>query len=514
MDTHQPTPTTRTHRAAPAPPSFTGAGVRRLRRIDPGIYVLLLLFLLLLPISTPRIYATDEVQYFAYLRSVYFDGDLNFRNEYEHFAQIGIANGDPAIYNALLRNRADDPPLNPQTGMLRNVAPIGSALLWAPAYVLADGGVRLANSAGAAIPTDGYARPYIQAVCLMSALYALLGMLLTYRLTRRYAGVLPATLTVVTLWLATPLVFYSFIAMPWSHAPGFFLVALFLTVWIGNAPARLADRYAQRPLYIWAMLGIIGGLMASTREQLGLLMLLPAVEGLYAYARLLPAAIRAAGQERSQFWRLGQGHALFLVCLLLTLLPQLLTYQILNGRPLPSSTVAGKLGASGGSSPYFFATLIHPRHGALLWSPVLVPALAGLAWLARKDWLLAALCLLGVVVQTYINGSFGSTWHLTGAFGFRRLIECTPFFALGLAALLEWLRPRMHPALLVLPCLLLIGWNIGLIAQWTIVRPDLRRGLIWDDMLYYQFVEVPQQVLGRLGDLLFHRCRLVQNQTC
>ncbi len=488
--------------------------VALLRRVDAGVYVLVLLFLLLLPLSTPRIYATDEVQYYAYLRSVYIDHDLDFRNEYEHFAQIGLANGDPAIYNALLRDHPDDPPVNPQTGKLRNVAPIGAAVLWSPGFILADLGVRFANLFGAGIPPDGFARPYIYAACFMSALYALLGMLLTYRLCRRYAGVLAATLACVTLWLATPLVFYAFIAMPWAHAPGFFLVALFLTIWLGKPDAPLAEQYAQRSLRTWALLGAVGGLMAITREQLGLLLLLPAVESLYAYARLVPAALRGTAAARQQVQQLAQGHALFLVCLALFLLPQFATYHILNGRPLPASTVAGKLSASGGGSPYFFATLIHPRHGAFLWSPVLVPALAGLAWLARRDWLLAALCLLGFVVQTYINGSFGSTWHLTGAFGFRRLIECIPFFALGLAALLEWLHRRTHPAVMIVPCLLLIGWNIGLIAQWTVVRPELRRGLIWDDMLYYQMVEVPQQIIGRLGDLLFNRCRLMQNQTC
>ena len=65
---------------------------------DRGALLLVVLFLLLLPLSTPRIYATDEVQYFAYLRSLYFDGDLDFQNEYQHFAEQGLKNGDPAVF--------------------------------------------------------------------------------------------------------------------------------------------------------------------------------------------------------------------------------------------------------------------------------------------------------------------------------------------------------------------------------------------------------------------------------
>jgi hypothetical protein len=165
------------------------------------------------------------------------------------------------------------------------------------------------------------------------------------------------------------------------------------------------------------------------------------------------------------------------------------------------------------TSPNFFNTLLDPAHGAFLWSPVLVIGLAGLFWLARQDRLLAALLGLGFLAQTYINGSFGTTWHLSGAFGFRRLIECTPIFVLGLAVLLDWLRLRVGYGPLVALALLLVYWNVGLIAQWAFVRVDagFRKGLIWEDMFYYQFVEVPRQVLAKAYYLFADRCRFVQN---
>lgn len=479
--------------------------VRSLPRTDPGLLVLLVLFLALLPLSTPRIYATDEVQYFVYLRSLYFDRDLDFSNEYAYFAAEGLANDDPAVFNALLRDNPDDPPLNPETGKFRNVAPIGASLMWAPGFVLADLGVRVANGFGATIATDGYAAPYIWAVCFMSALYALLGLMLTYRLARRFAGVFTAALATITVWLATPLVFYTYIAMPWSHATAFFLVALFLMLWLQDWRRPLGERFARRSLWRWALLGIVGGLMASTREQLGLLLIMPAAEGLVAYARLL---------GKGRLGTLGQllaGHLTFLVWLGIALTPQLLTYQVLNGRPLPSTTVTDKLGASAWVSPHFLDTLIDPRHGAFLWSPVIPIGLIGLAWLARRDWLLAALLALGFLAQTYINGTFGSTWHLSGSFGFRRLIECTPIFVLGLATLLEWLKPRVGAWPLLLAACVLVYWNVGLIAQWTVVRPEMRKGLIWEGMLRYQFVDVPRQVIEKAYVLMFDRCRLVRN---
>ncbi|MEI8306620.1 MAG: glycosyltransferase family 39 protein [Chloroflexales bacterium] len=463
-----------------------------------GPWVILGVFLILVPISVPRVALSDEVQYYVYLRSVYFDHDLDFRNEYVHFAEEGRRFGDEAVANALLRPDAANP--NPVTGLLRNVAPVGSAILWAPGFALADLGVIIANTRGAAIPRDGYSRPYTLAVCAMSALYCLIGLQLTYRLARRYTGDFAATLATLTVFLASPLVFYTYIAMPWSHANGFFLFALFLTVWM-----RGRDR--ERGMGTWVLLGLISGLMFMTREQLGLLLVMPALEATGQYVRKL------RGRDWLGAWWLLLRHQAFLGSLLLTIIPQLLTYQILNGRPSPSSTVAGKLNWA---SPHFFDTLIDPVHGAFLWSPVLAIGLVGLIWLGRRDLALAGMCIIAFIAQTYINGAFGTTWHLSGSFGFRRLIECTPIIVLGLAVLVEHLRPRVGTWPLVIVALLLVYWNVGLIAQWTIIRraEGFRLGLIWDRMLYYQFVEVPGQVLAKIHDLIFNRCKLMTNQSC
>lgn len=289
----------------------------------------------------------------------------------------------------------------------------------------------------------------------------------------------------------------------------------------------------------WALLGLIGGLMTMTREQLGLLLIIPAAEAVIIYVNLLYT------RRWMEARRLLLSHLLFAAIFAISLVPQLVTYQILNGRPLPSATVSGKLIWC---SPHFIDTLIdyNPQpsawcyfddpvaarlqpfaHGAFLWSPILFPALLGLTLLrrgrAQEDAasgypqgaaLLAAFLLLGFLAQTYINGAFGTSWHLSRSFGFRRLIECTPIFVLGLAMLLAWLRTRVGRWPLLLCAIFLIYWNIGLIAQWTFVRPQLRDGLIWDGMLRQQFIEVPSQTVGKLDDLIFDPCRLANNKTC
>ena len=57
------------------------------------VIALVLAFLVTLPAVTTRIYASNEVQYFAWLRSATFDRDPDFDNEYRQFYELGIAQG-------------------------------------------------------------------------------------------------------------------------------------------------------------------------------------------------------------------------------------------------------------------------------------------------------------------------------------------------------------------------------------------------------------------------------------
>lgn len=492
-------------------------GVERARRFDRGALVLLLVFVLLLPLFTPRLYATDSVQYYVYLRSLVFDHDLDFTNEYIRFHEL---NPDSGIAGALLPRH--DPTsgelfnVDPKSGMPINVAPVGSAILWAPAFALAHFSVLLANAGGASIPADGFSTPYIAVICLASAIYGLLGLLFSYHIARRYTGMWAATAATMVCWLASPLLFYMYISPPWSHTGGLFMVALFVWYWLRTKP--------QRTLRQWFWLGVMGGLMVMSREQLGLFLLLPALEALAHYWQLL---------RRPQWVLIGRLlalHAAFLLVFLIALTPQLITYVTLNGHIGPSEVVLAKLrkvppdpyahGLLG--SGHFWDTLVDPRpspatgrwfaHGALLWTPAWALAMAGLPLLWRQDRLLLALLSAALFAQVWVNGRFGTTWHLSGAFGFRRLIEATPIFVLGVALLLE--RFRLPRSVWTLVGVLLIIWNVGLIFQWTVLgttNKELRRGLVWETMLRHQLM-LPIKAAQELPQLLFDRDTFYQNK--
>jgi ABC-type sugar transport system permease subunit len=135
------------------------------------------------------------------------------------------------------------------------------------------------------------------------------------------------------------------------------------------------------------------------------------------------------------------------------------------------------------SSPHFLQVLLSPEHGFLLWTPLAVLALAGLAWLAAargrdlppESRYLAALMLLLVVLQVYINGCVES-WTVAGSFGQRRFVALTPLLAVGLAGVDRAWSPR-HAARAALAALVIaaVWWNVGLMAQFGLHTMDRQR---------------------------------------
>jgi len=468
-----------------------------------GRRALVLLFLLTLPLVTPRVRGADEIQYFSYLRSLVFDHDVDFGNEYAHFHAADP--GGLAGFRATFLERRET-----QTGRHINFAPLGSALLWSPFYLLAHAAVHAARAFGAPVAADGFSWPYVAAVCYASALYGLAGLLLVHDALRRHGGMREpaATLAVAGLWLGTPLLYYMTVAPAFSHATGVFAVALL--VWLSlRAAARPPASVGE-----WALIGAAGGLAALVREQDGLFIVIPL--GILAFFTLarneFALAIKPGGPSGPPrpparlSWKAGlvrgaaMGAAAFLV-----FLPQLLAYRALTGRFGPSRLVARKMTWS---SPHLLQVLFDPGHGLFAWSPLLLVAAAGLLFLLwRRRDLTVALLALALILQVWINGAVES-WTQAGAFGARRFVSSTPVFAWGLAALLAAVSPR-RDRLAALGLAFFVSWNVGLMVQFGLKLMDRQR-LEWPRVAVNQVSEVPRHLARTIWLFFTDRERLVR----
>ncbi|MDA1305971.1 MAG: hypothetical protein O2917_01750 [Acidobacteria bacterium] len=418
-----------------------------------------LLALVTLPTVTTRIYASDEVQYFAFLRSLAFDGDLSFQNEYQHFHDAGA--GGSGFHDTFLAERFT------AAGRRINFGTIGPALLWAPFYAV---GHVVAGLTGA--PQDGYSAPYVAAVAYGSAFYGWMAIALSALMAQRVVGrgLAPA----LAVGAGTPLIFYMFVAPPFSHACATFAVALFLWVWL-----HVRHTWTLRGV---VALGLTGGLMGTMRDQTVLFLLVPAID-------FLRCSLRHQSL-RETMTRAGVGA----LCAIAAFAPHLIASYAINGYIGPHESVGNKMSWS---SPHFFEVLISPAHGWFAWTPLAVLALAGLVALAlgRTRTLLpdgawiGACALVMVLLQVYINGAVES-WTVAGAFGQRRFVELTPLLVLGLAVVFSTdQQPRRLAWAAVLAC---VWWNLGLLVQFGTHRMDRQR-LTLSDNAWVTFVELPRE---------------------
>lgn len=442
-----------------------------------GRRLLVASFVLTLPLVTLRIRGADEIQYYSQLRSLVFDGDLDFENEYRWFVAQN-PKGLAAFQETFLERR------EPVTGRPINFTPVGCALLWSPFYLVAHAGVLAARALGAGVTADGLSRPYQAAACYASAAYGWLGLLLLHAVLRRRFAEPEAAWAVAAVWLASPLLYYMTLAPGFSHASSVFAVSLLL--WL-SLRARDSGRLRD-----WALAGVAGGLCGLIREQDALFLAMPA--GLLAWDAW---RTRQLGRAARSLATLGLAAAAVFA-------PQLLVYRALNGSLGPSTLVTRKLSWA---SPHFFQVLFDPEHGLFLWSPLLAAAAAGLLYeVWRRREALATVLLLALLLQVWINGAVLS-WHQAGAFGSRRFVASTAMFAFGLAAMLEALDARR--AFVAASLAFCVWWNVSLMIQFGLKLMDRQR-LEWPKVAVNQFTEVPRR-LGRTALLFFtDRERLVK----
>jgi hypothetical protein len=402
--------------------------------------VLTTLFLLSLPAVTPRIYSSDEIEYFSYLRSIWFDGDVSFENEYQYFYDHDVARGE-GFHETFLERETE-------AGRRFNFGTIGCAILWSPFYAAGDVAVRIMRAAGRDVPADGFSQPYIAAVAYGSAFYGFLAVLISIGVARRTLGTgeqAEGLAPAVVVWLGTPLLFYMYVAPPMSHACSAFAVALFVAVWLHARRRWGAGQVVA--------LGFAAALMAMVREQDVFFAAGPALDFLLSQAERRARVRRTIGTAAA-------GCAAFV----LGFLPQLVAYERLNGHMSPSRLVMRKMTWT---APHAAGVLFSPSHGFFFWTPLALAAVVGLVAIAVRQpgdrRRIAAIALLMIALQVYVGGSVES-WTVAGAFGQRRFVALTVLLVLGLAGLQAAISGRLARVVLAFVVVLCVWWNLALIA--------------------------------------------------
>ncbi|HEY6881348.1 MAG TPA: hypothetical protein VI299_25155, partial [Polyangiales bacterium] len=364
----------------------------------------------------------DGYYYYAYLRSLAFDHDVDFSNDYAL----------PALVDQFHAG------LNKHTGRPQNVFTVGPALFWMPLVPVAKLAQSLAEKLGAphSPKLDGTEYDFQRVVLYGSVLAGLvavgLGMLLALSLTEPTLAAIAA----IGLCLGSPLIWFMLRQPSFSHATQACAVAMFASFWV--------LRFGSRSTWHWIAMGALLGLAMNVRPQDVAHGLLPFVEWCIVAVQLV--------RERASLAELRAWLRNALALLLTTAVafsPLMFIWRAIYGEwtlvPQGSSFMDW-------SNSRWDATLFSSRSGLFAWHPLLLLALCGLIALAcwrsqpAKFRLLAALAIVVLFAQGYINGAARDWWG-GWAFGGRRFSGCMIYFMVGFATLLEGARRYIarHP---------------------------------------------------------------------
>ena len=356
----------------------------------------------LVPRTHGRIVDGDTIQYYAYLRSLAIDRDLDFDNDYRLL--YGSTGGNHATDSVWLTSTTP-------TGRRPNLMSIGPAVLWAPFFLATYGTLMLLRPLGLMVPLDGIAAPFPLSAGVAGVVYGALGAYFCYRACRLLVPEGPAFWGAMAAWLATPAVYYSLVSPAYSHATSLFASALFCYMWLKTRDAGSMRRY------VW--LGLLAGIAALIRWQDIVILVLPGFELLRSVVRgratLTAAVVRAVVM-------------VFVTAVML--LPQMLAWRAIYGQLIVMPQGEGFMHWT---RPALIPVLLSFRHGLFTWTPAALVAVIGLGYLIRRDAFVGWSALAIVLLAVYINASV-SDWWAGEAFGARRFVSDTVFFALGLAA--------------------------------------------------------------------------------
>ncbi len=142
------------------------------------------------------------------------------------------------------------------------------------------------------------------------------------------------------------------------------------------------------------------------------------------------------------------------------------------------------------------------KRGLAIWTPILIPAIAGLFVFRRREPKIGGV-ILGIAASYFWLIAAYPWWDGNASFGNRYFITLTPLYIIGLSASISafvqrWRNPQAAIRRVVAVTALLIIWNLGLVYQWS---TDLLPGtgpVSWEEIVYNQFRVVPGQLLASL----------------
>ncbi|MFM7023115.1 MAG: hypothetical protein ACKOXB_09070 [Flavobacteriales bacterium] len=340
-------------------------------------------------------FQSDADQYYSYLVATFIHHDLEFKFPNSYW----------------LRTPKEIPV--PKVSM-------GMAYMYAPFFGIAH----VVASSGDKYAADGYSKPYSYAIHWGGIIYTLLGLFFLRKLLLRFFGEWPTTLTLISIFFATNLFYYSLGWPLMPHCHLFFLYALLLYLTV--------KWHEKQDMKTMMGIGFAIGLCAVIRPLDALVGIIPVFYGvtsketLFQKIQLLKINSRQLSVGFLFFW--------------LPLIPQMIYWKWATGQFFFFSY--------GDEENFFFGDpqimnfLFSYRKGWLLYTPIMVLALIGFVWMKRfKEF--SYISLFYVLIMIYVLSSWWC-WWFGGCFGMRAMVQSYAILALPMAAFYSYVYEKKY----------------------------------------------------------------------
>lgn len=313
----------------------------------------------------------------------------------------------------------------------------GVALMEAPFFLPAHEWEQLHGT-----NANGFTPVYNAAIKLSSFVYAVLGLLVLYKILRRYFDDTYSLLGTAFIFTGTHLFWFSLYQGGMSHVPLFFLYAqlVYLTI-----------RVHERPrIILFVIAGLTAGMITVIRPADIVCILIPVLYDVYNRQTL---------RNKLAFLRQNaSGIAVAVVAFIIPAIPQLLYWKVTTGQYVFYS-YAGQ--GFNWAHPKIIEGLFYFNNGWFPYTPLMIFALTGLLfWKPYKQWIWAIVAVL--ILYVYIIYSWYCYNYINGL-GSRPMSHLYPLLALPFTSFLAQI-PRLKPiarAPVVLACLFFTAINIA-----------------------------------------------------
>lgn len=412
----------------------------------------------------------DIVSYYSYLPAAFVYKDLSFR----------FFDEDPDyFYDKMYRYEA------PNGGLYQKVS-MGLAFLYLPFFLA---GHVVAHLGG--FETSGYSAPYTFALLFSSAFYLLLAMLIIRAFLKRYNKDWIVALVMLAVVPGTHMLHNATFEAAMPHIYNFFLIILF--IWFTD------KWYNNKSLKHTVALGLTFGLISLIRPSNALI----AVFFIFYDVKSLRELIR-----RPAFFLANFKHVLVIAtCTLLVWLPQMIHWKLNTGSWFFYS-YEGESFFFG--APQILNGLFSYRKGWLIYTPVMLFALLGIAALYREKREMFLPVLVFSVLNVYIIFSWWAWWY-GGSFGMRPMIDTYGLMIISLAAPVTYMDKKgaLLRSLTVAVLLLLAAHGIFQTIQYrygAIHYDSMTKAAYWDSfgrisptINFKHLLEQPDYELAKQG---------------